>query len=395
MRSSAGVRLVTWLLASFVSIVPVTAGLITPQRTAVPRLTLVEDVRIDATKDRFAQTGAMTIAPDGTVIFAPGPYANGQIIAMDSTAHTKLWATMVGFSRDTDIRWVNRFGWTGPTLWISDRGFGQIALLDRAGKVTKSIEIPAFIRPTVADRRRYPVFSAADVFARYADGSLLVRPFREHRLIDTPEFDTSSTELLRVTEEGTILRSIAKLPLEDLQPVRVDRGSTDLVYPLQNRTYFGVSQDGMRIVLVRANVAGKDSGTIGVTSLNERGDTTFTRRYPFTAQPMTQRTRDSLLRRYGNPEQRADVERRIPPVLPPVGGLVIGRDRTVWIELRPAPGDTAARPILVIDARGDVVGTFDLPRRSYVVNGDRGHVWVTEKKGLVVTSLARFRLVAR
>ena len=239
------------------------------------------------------------------------------------------------------------------------------------------------------------MFSAADVFARYADGSLLVRPFREHRLIDTPEFDTSSTELLRVTEEGTILRSIAKLPLEDLQPVRVDRGSTDLVYPLQNRTYFGVSQDCMRIVLVRANVAGKDSGTIGVTSLNERGDTTFTRRYPFTAQPMTQRTRDSLLRRYGNPEQRADDERRIPPVLPPVGGLVIGRDRTVWIELRPAPGDTAARPILVIDARGDVVGTFDLPRRSYVVNGDRGHVWVTEKKGLVVTSLARFRLVAR
>jgi hypothetical protein len=383
------------------------------QRAPVPPLRLVEEWRADARKLRLEQTGQISIAPDGRVIVAPGfgrgngmrvgrgdvsRSGRGELAALDSAGKTVLWRLATGWGRDMEIAWVDRIGWTGTQMWVGDRGFRQIALVDNTGKVTRSIENPPFARPSLSERRKYPIFADVDPLARYADGSLLVRPLREKNVFDTPEFDSTATHLLRVSADGIIAASVASYPPDAAVPSPAGRGMA-IAVPLQNRTLWNVSPDGMRIVLIATSMSGRDSATFGVVTLNERGDTVFTRRLPFTPVRLSPQARDSAVTQRvnapasGDDQVRAALIKRMPPFLPPVTSAFIGRDRTTWIVLRPSAGDTTSQPLLVLDPRGDVIGGLRVRRDVAVLAADRDHAWTVERDGAAGVAIVRYRVV--
>jgi hypothetical protein len=80
---------------------------------------------------------------------------------------------------------------------------------------------------------------------------------------------------------------------------------------------------------------------------------------------------------------------RLPPIYPPIAGLIAGRDGTVWIE---QPGTQDRRTYFVVDAAGEPLGGIDLPRNSMVAAADREHIWVLERDENDVQSVVRYRV---
>src|SRR4051812_38484233 len=194
-----------WLLAA-------AAGSATAQTTAKPKtspgLGVVEDLRIPLAEVRAQRGTIILVGSDGRMIAAP--QWGGDMIAFDSTGKPLPGKQPVGGPKDPEITFIAALGWVGKTMWVHDPRSDQIALVDPQLKVTKSLETPKWVRPTWADRRKYPVFARFEPLAVYPDGSWLVVPSSERSLVDTPDYDKSMRYFLRVTESGSIQRAIAR-----------------------------------------------------------------------------------------------------------------------------------------------------------------------------------------
>lgn len=343
----------------------------------------------------------MTIAPDGRVIVVPFQTGNGEIVAFDSTGTKSLWRLPIGWGDDKEVRGIQHMGFAGATLWLGDRGFSQVALVGGNGKVTKSLEYPAFVRPLLSERRKFPVFGSLDVLAVYADGTWLVRPYREHGFVETPEFDSASVHLFRVTAAGVIQRVIAKYPEDPVVEISEKPRTMRLGLYFGNRALFDVSPDGMRIAIVIASMSGKDSATFRVTTLNERGDTVFARNIPYVPERVSKTSRDSALRRLGNvgawgvAAAKAEQEKRMPPFHMPVSSVMIGRDRTTWLTLRSAPSDSLNITRLVLDPRGEPIASVTAPITVNVLAVDKDHVWGIERQKGNLRTVVRYKLIPK
>jgi hypothetical protein len=315
----------------------------------------------------------------------------------------------VGFNKDSDIRYVSRIGWTGAQLWVSDRGYDQVALINDQGAVAKSLELPAFARPLLSERKKYPVLTSMDPLARYNDGSMLVRPIDKANLFETPDFDSTATSLLRVSNGGIIQGITATIPPDESVPFAVSGTTERRPVPMQPRTVWNISPDGMRLVFIATALTGPDSGTFRVVSLNERGDTVYAKRFPFTAMPVSQQQKDSALARVPGvrgvaiQQVRFVLGAKMPKQFPPVVSALVGRDHATWIALRAPAGDTVTRPWLVLDARGDAVGIVRAPRRTTMLAVNRTHAWgvrlasaADRSRNLnAIGGLTRYRIVER
>jgi hypothetical protein len=339
----------------------------------------------------------MTVGPSGEMIVASGQ-VSGAIRGFDSTGRAFAWSIPVG-NGDQEIRWVWRMGWTGKTLWAADPGFNQLALIDRGGKVTKSLEYPSWVRPSWADRRKLPVFGAVEPLALYADGSWLVRPSKERSLVSTPEYDKTSGYLMRIKENGSVERVVARVPRNDSRMDLRFRFMAEVSVPMYGPlTLWDVSTDGSHVVIVATALQGADSATYRVTALGALGDTLYSRRIPFVPVPMSKQSIDSIRSRFSGSVGRRSteevgevVEKQLPWAYRPVERLIVGRDQTTWIELR---ATTADHLWLVLDSTGASIGSVGFPKEFLLRAADRDHAWGFERDGGRVTSLVRYRIVS-
>ena len=185
-----------------------------PAQARAPQLRAVVDQRVENALPQASRSAVLTISPSGEMIVA-GAQLSGGIRGFDSTGRALPWSIPFGNGIDAEIRWVWRMGWTGHTLWAADPGFGQLALIDRSGKVTKSLEYPSWVRPSWADRRKFPVFGGVEPLALYADGSWLVHPSKERSVVATPDYDNAFGYLMRIKENGSMERVVARGPRND------------------------------------------------------------------------------------------------------------------------------------------------------------------------------------
>ena len=377
-----------------------------PQRAPFRALKLAEDWTIDSRTQQIGSTMWISIAPDGRVIAAPG-FNQGYITAFDSLGTKELWRVPIGRNRDLEILYVNRVGWTGNQLWISDRGYDQIALIDDKGKVTKSLALPAFARPLLSDRKKYPVLTSMDPIARYSDGSMLVRPVDKANVFETPEFDSTSTSLIRVSSGGIIQGTTASYPPEQSVSFSVSGTTERRPIPMQARTIWNVSPDGMRLVFITTSLSGPDSATFRVVSLSDRGDTVFAKKFPFAPMPISKTQKDSALARVQGvrgvaiQQVRFALAPKMPKHFAPVVSALVGRDYTTWIAMRAPAGDTTNTPWLILDPKGDAVGVTQAPRRTVMLAVDRSHAWGVRRGNNVeryqnpyaVRFLTRYRVI--
>jgi len=360
------------------------------------QLRAVQDLRVDQTTPTPNRSAVITVGPSGEIIVASGQLS-GAIRGFDSTGKPLSWSVPFGNNRDLEIRWVWRMGWTGNSLWVADPGFKQIALIDRAGKVTKSLEYPSWVRPAWADRRRFPVFAGLDPLALYADGSWLVRPSNPRSLVSTPEYDNSYSYLARMSEGGSIEKLIVRVPRGGPPPDPRMRSTSQAIFPASGPLpVWDASTDGSRVVVVSTALTGADSATYRVTAIGARGDTVFSKPFPFVPVPMSKQSIDSVRTRYNRSigDRASDVAReeavkRLPWAYPPVEGVLAGRDQTVWIELR----STAPEHMwLVLDTKGETIGTVRLPKEFVARVAERGRVWGFDRDADRVTALVRYRI---
>jgi hypothetical protein len=345
-----------------------------------PRLKLTEGLVIDGKKERFEHDIAVDLGPNGQTVVRSGWYL---IKAYDSTGKY-LWTLDRG--RDAEIADVTALGWRGSDLWVSDSRFSQIALVDK-GTVTKSLELPTWVRPAWSNRKSFPVFGSMDVYALYADGSMLVVPGRAHSVVGMIGYDSTMLYVLRVTENGIIDRPIAKIASRDYAMrdayskfPRDGSGVIPNAWRLSGDYWprFRVSPDGMRTVTVFVDTSSATVDTVVVTAVNEKGAPVFVRKFGFPRISYTEKQIDSLaMHQYGGStaEYRARRARTFPRVLPTVREVTLGRDYSVWVTLRDTDG---ARPIVGIDGAGQFVGTIYVPRTFWLRAADRNGLWIID-----------------
>ena len=73
----------------------------------------------------------------------------------------------------------------------------------------------------------------------------------------------------------------------------------------------------------------------------------------------------------------------------PVETITLGLDQTIWISMRPT---AEGRPVLILNGRGDPIGSLLLPRTSRLRQARATHVWVTDTDPDGLTSVVRFRV---
>jgi len=90
------------------------------------------------------------------------------------------------------------------------------------------------------------------------------------------------------------------------------------------------------------------------------------------------------------PESRATVSRmRIPSFHPPLRGLVIGRDGTVWVELR-ATDKTRRWQVLAPD--GTPVGEVALPMNVTLKVAQRDRIWALIENAVGEQGIASYAI---
>ena len=365
-------------------------------QTNLPQLKAAVDLRIDTALATPVRQAAILPAASGDIVVSPIE-SQGVIRWFNASGGALEFKAPVNYRNDADVRWVSRIGWSGSTLIAIDPGFRQIALFDRAGKVTKSVEYPAMIRPAWSDRHKYPLFSRYDALALYPNGELLVRPAEPKELMSTKDYDSTFSYFMRASENGSILRIIGRVPRNEGILERRS-GSSRWVsrVPFFPRTMTDVSPDGSRILLVSQAVKGADSGSYRVVVLGEKGDTLLSKRFPVALTAISKKSVDSAVARvsggmrdYSVEQLRGFVAKEIPPVYPPVEGALLGADKTIWIQLRSPSAD---RRWLALDSNGTALGVV-LVAKSFVAKAaTRTTLWGFEAEGEQLRALVRYAI---
>jgi hypothetical protein len=138
-------------------------------------------------------------------------------------------------------------------------------------------------------------------------------------------------------------------------------------------------------------------GSIALHVLNARGDTLVARNYPYEGIPIPERALDSVIAwrisantRLTDPGGYAAAARKgALRFYQPVTRVRLGRDSTIWLALR-AQGNRM--PYLILDWRGDPIGTVSLPRESQIGSADRTSIWTIEANADDVPSVVRYRV---
>ena len=368
-----------------------------PAGAQARRLTYVRDTSLDLVRQgQGGRTVMALIRRDGYMIVAP-EYFFGEATAFDSNGKKQAWHLPLGRGPDTEVGLVTAWGWAGDSLWVADNGFQQLALIGGDGKVSRSIGFPSWVRPSWGDRRLYPLFSRMAWHSMYGDGTLLVEPYQVRRLFDTPGYDPDQKLLVRIDRDGKILRTVARAPAMEGQ-LLLRSGTERKTWNVPNypRSYWKTSTDGERVALV-APMPG-DSGAFRVTLVSGQGDTLFSRRYAIDAARVSKAVTDSFLTtvkafgRYSAQQVRDTISKLIPPFRSPVAAVLVGVDHSVWVSIRRPKSEPQEAEWMVIDEKGEVVGTTLLPRGLKMTAVSVDHLWSVEPDRVKQTStIVRYR----
>ena len=344
-------------------------------------------IELGAGKTQLGRYSQVLVDRSGRFFVATGQW-DGELIGFDSTGKALGWRVPVGRRSNRDIGWIDSWGFAGDSVWIYDRMYDQLVILGDSGKIERSIERPTWLRPGWGDRRKYPLFSGLEWVASYGDGTVLVRPGRRRAIFDAPEYDRSALHLLRATDDGRILRTIAKLPAHATElpsnfsmPVvlrdGVERKSFQV--PFVARTAYRVSHDGQRIAIAEASKT--DSGVVRVIMLNAEGDTLFARQYTSEATRLTKEQVEQRLSgvtpfgKYSADWIKDTLRKNIPAFDSRLMQVQIGLDHSTWIWFRQGvPGARA----LVLDARGNPVGWATFPPGARLTALSLDRIWAIE-----------------
>jgi hypothetical protein len=215
--------------------------------------------------------------------------------------------------------------------------------------------------------------------------------------MSTKEYDSTYSYFMRTNESGSIQRVIGRVPRNEGTLERRS-GNSRWIYrvPFFPRTMWEIAPDASRLAIVSQTLKEPDSASYRVTVLGEKGDTVFSKKFPTTLTAIPKKTVDSAVARVSGTlrdhpldELRGLVAKEIPPVYPPVEGLIFGADKTIWLQVHSTGAD---RQWLALDPAGVPIGVASFPKNFVARAADRTHVWGFETEGDQLRTLVRYAI---
>lgn len=287
-----------------------------------------------------------------------------------------------------------RMGFFGDSLWVMDSGLNRASYFDLAGEFLGSASPDiSLVGPNGrAVRPSYPL----------RDGTFVARPGAGSLQIATGEL--TENPLMRVDAEGDALGTIWLEPFKPLDLLALlDEGGRGGMFSIQafRDAPLRASLEHGLLVVDRAAWTGSGPATIGITGIDAAGDTMFARSFPYTPVPLASERVDSVvratterLRNYSEGDVRAATYR--PSHVPPVGGIVAGRDGTIWLrhfDSTTSEGGEEVYEWWVLDAEGHPLARAVTPARLRLRTILSDAVWGVERDDLDVEYIVRYRLV--
>lgn len=367
-----------------------------PAQTNLPRLRLVEDLRLDADAEDFSVVNRVVVGPHGRMA-VPLPQ-DLEIRLYDATGRSVAAVGRRG-GGPGEFQHLGAMTWLGDTLVVDDQRQRRATYIDANGNVLGTFRLPApFVETPAGTGASDSLFHFFHTHAATPTGSLLGIAHVSVRGVRTQVMPTAVVSLSR---DG-VARMIATPPqyTDERWSITIN-GLTNPV-PFAFRPQIVFAADGSRFAFMTADQGG-GKGTYSVEVFDAGGDTLFARRYPFRGVPIPASAADSAIRAMApSPEQReagsnparfqAAARQRMPAVYAPVEQLLLALDGTTWVTLRTAG---AEREVIVHDALGAPTASVLLPPRTRVQQASATHVWMTESDSLGLTSVVRYRIMRR
>jgi hypothetical protein len=358
-------------------------------------LSFVRDTSYNLKALGFSRPSQLLAGRDGRMLVAPD-FLNGDVAVFDSAFNKLPPAFKMGRGSNREVVYMTQWGWVGDSIWILDPFLKQVAFVGAAGNVTKSVGFPSWVRPFWRDRRKYPLFANMTWYAAYPDATLLVEPTQPRRLLDTPGYDPDQRMLVRIDGDGRIVRSVARMPRMDGRfQLRSGTERQWITVPNYPKSLWSVSNDGRRVAVV--SPAPADSGAFTITSVNEDGDTLFSKRFVIPAARIARSRVDSLLAgqrafgRYTLEQVRDTVRTLIPAFYSPVINAEVGLDYSVWVSVRRPTTRVEDAEYFVVNDKGEPQGVVTVLRSTKFVARSLDRMWVIQTDRVKqATVLVRF-----
>ncbi len=369
------------------------------EENAAPRhVQLTEDLRLDAEVEDFSALSRFQVGPRGEIIVLLPQ--DMQIRLYDSTG-ARIASVGRRGSGPGEFQSLTPVTWVGDTLFMWDLRLRRMNYFALTGTILRTRQGPPALSPTRLTHggadRTFMLFTA---YASYPDGSVLGEASLVDRT-DTPIPVAGERVMLTLSDDGST-RVIGRPPShwDERWMITVGRLRNYVPFTLLPQT--AIAANGSRFAFMTTDQSRRDSAFYTVSVFRPNGDTIFVRTYAAPGVPVARTAIDSAAgalgeRVRGGGEVPASfgarfeslAKQRAPAVHAPVERFTLGLDGTIWIDLRPT---AEGQVTLVLDERGDSLGSVLVPPRSRVQQASRTHVWVTEVDEFGLASIVRYRV---
>jgi hypothetical protein len=378
---------------------------------AVPRVRLVEELRLDAEAEDFSVVGGFVAGPDGRIAV---PLRQDYEVRLYDADGTRTATVGRHGSGPGEFQALGNLGWVGDTLWTFDSRLRSLAWFATDGTLLRAVPWPAGIRvhdPAIGGAvGDLAYFTPVAVFG---DGSMLGdgRFWTERN--GNRAISPSTFTLTRLDGDATVV--VTPVPFEDPRWMLEVAGFGQPV-PFTMRPQSSATPDGSRLATLHTETQSADGGVLVLALYSwpeslaatapdaapGSGEPVLTRTYAFRGQPIPRAAMDSALDAFmpppGRPREgpenlpqrfQALARERMPSIYTPVVALRLGVDDTIWFVLQPTAEE---RVSLILDGRGEPIATVATPVNVVIRQSSATHVWATERDEYGLNSVVRYRI---
>lgn len=362
------------------------------------RLGIREELRVGGTRDAgvlLDAVGQAVVGEDMSVVVSQPSYS--EVLVFDSVG--RLTATLGGRGEGPgEFQDLFSLGILGDTLYVADRVTARVTFF-RHGRLLDS-------RRWLADVSPQPVEGGLLLFPNVpavivADDRALVRPNWTIRATDIRGEVSLVLPIWLVDGESRVLGTPVREQLSGVGMSVTHEGTGfQAAAPLQREPFTGLSAGGIGAVTVSY-----PSGRLTLTAIEPAGDTVFARELRYLHQPPSDSgirlalTRMRIVPAPPDGEEAAirsafEEELRrdglLPDHLPPITGLFVGQDGSIWLRREETGEDVIDYAVLWGD--GTPRGTVAVPAGQRVVAARNEVMVAVAEDELGVPALVRYRV---
>jgi hypothetical protein len=354
-----------------------------------PRVRIVEDLRLDATAEDFPTVTRIYVGPRGQIVV---PIATDQQLRIYGADGKKIAAFGRRGAGPGEFASISLLGWKGDSIWVQDFRQRRTTYIGADFKLLRTELWPTVDLQTTEPGR----VGAFDPLALLPDGTWLGQGF-----IVTADGSSRQGALALRRRDGSY-RIVLRQSSDQDNPNLMRVAGLGRFVPFALQPQYAFPYDGSRFGELSAPLPAAERSHFTVTVVRATGDTVFSRRYEFRGVAIPGSAKDSALAamvpRSGHVSEgppdlpqrfQAMARDRMPNWYIPVEALTLGLDQTIWVGMRLTD---AGRAYLILNGRGDPIGSVLLPRSTRLRQASATHIWVTETDDDGLTSVVRYRV---